>query len=464
MEDVRNALGHRCPAPPDMVAEAMREHHVGLEATDDFAQFPYRDGMHPVGDHFHLQALLAQLFDLRLIRAAFAAQHQQNFEAWGVQCRQTEVNGDLGGSREAASNKVKNSNGGGYLIGRRSSVHGSGRQFACIVGGALTLIFLRYFSAAMTWIPAYLFKTVVKLVQPAELGPGAAYESATPVQVQGGADRQVTGYKAIPKILWTYWNHPQPDFFVHECIQSWRLQCPDYEVRLVHPDNLNQYVETAALPANFLELHPTKQSDWIRLYLVARFGGYWLDASTLLTRSLDWMQEQAGRDTEFTGFFLEKFTTNANSPVIESWAFGAQAGSAFITAWQREFHQALIVEGTQAYLQRLEAQAGWLDIRQNIGDPHYLLIHITAQQVLRGRQYSQLALFKAEDSAYYYHRALRWKWYLLYPQLCRVKGPKVSAPIVKLRGGERRHFTEMFKSHGGAVPGSTWYRALHPEQ
>jgi hypothetical protein len=66
-----------------------------------------------------------------------------------------------------------------------------------------------------------------------------------------------------------------------------------------------------------------------------------------------------------------------------------------------------------------------------------------------------MALFKAEDSAYYYHHALRWKWYLLYPQLCRVQGPKISAPIVKLRVG-RRHFTEMFKAHGGqcqAAPG-----------
>ena len=176
------------------------------------------------------------------------------------------------------------------------------------------------------------------------------------------------------------------------------------------------------------------------------------------------MLATASTNVEFVGFYLEKFTTNVHMPVIESWAFGALAGSGFITAWQREFHQALIAEGTEAYLQRLQAQPDWGEIRQNIGDPHYLLIHITAQQVLRRKQYSSLALFKAEDSAYYYHQALRWKWYLLYPQLCRAQGPKISAPIVKLRGGERRHFAEMFKSHGGAVPGSTWHRALNPEQ
>ena len=315
---------------------------------------------------------------------------------------------------------------------------------------------------AMTRIPAHLFKSVLKLVQPQTLKSSAVYSDARPVSIMGEAVATEVG--AIPKILWTYWNQSQPDSFVLECIQSWHLQCPDYEVRLVHPGNLAEFVEPGALPAQFQALHPTKQSDWLRLYLVAMHGGFWLDASTLLTRSLNWMQAGVSTDAELVGFYLEKFTTNVRMPVIESWAFGALAGGGFITAWQREFHQALIVEGTEAYLQRLQAQPDWGEIRQNIGDPHYLLIHITAQQVLRRKQYSSLALFKAEDSAYYYHHALRWKWYLLYPQLCRAQGPKISAPIVKLRGGERRHFAEMFKSHGGAVPGSTWHRALNPEQ
>jgi hypothetical protein len=174
------------------------------------------------------------------------------------------------------------------------------------------------------------------------------------------------------------------------------------------------------------------------------------------------MQAAADSRTEFVGFYLEKFTTQVQTPVIESWAFGALAGSDFIVAWQREFHQALIVEGTEAYLQRLQARSDWAGIRQNIGDPHYLLIHVTAQQVLRQRQYSRMALFKAEDSAYYYHHALRWKWYLLYPQLCRVQGPKISAPIVKLRGGEAA-FHGNVQSPRRAVPGSTWHRALNPE-
>lgn len=308
----------------------------------------------------------------------------------------------------------------------------------------------------MTRIPASLFKGVLQLVQPSNLKGSAGYATPAPVML-AGKEHVLEEFQGIPRILWTYWNQIQPDAFVRECIDSWRLQCPDYEVRLVHPGNLQSYVAAGDLPAQFAQLHPTKQSDWLRLYLVAHHGGFWLDASTLLTASLDWMQAPPDAAVEFVGFYLEKFTREVRLPVIESWAFGARPGSAFITAWQREFHQALVVEGTQEYLKR---QQDLPALQQGIEDPHYLLIHITAQKVLRSQAFTRMALYKAEDTAYYYHRALRWKWYLLYPQLCLVGAPKVSAPIVKLRGGERRHFTEMFGLHGGAVPGSIWHRAF----
>ena len=98
----------------------------------------------------------------------------------------------------------------------------------------------------------------------------------------------------IPKTIWTYWNQSGLDPFVQQCVDSWRRQCPDHQVIVVTPENLGQYVASGDLPAAFAELHPTKQSDWLRLYLVAHHGGYWFDATTLLTAPLDWMSACPG--------------------------------------------------------------------------------------------------------------------------------------------------------------------------
>lgn len=71
----------------------------------------------------------------------------------------------------------------------------------------------------------------------------------------------------------------------------------------------------------------------------------------------------------------------------------------------------------------------------------------------------RLSLFYAEDTAFFYQKVLHWKWYLLYPRLCLVQGESLPAPLIKLRGGERRHFAQMFVLHGEAVPGSIGQRA-----
>lgn len=309
-------------------------------------------------------------------------------------------------------------------------------------------------------IPVPLFQYALKLVQPVALRQGASF-LPPPAESIGHAQPFAEQQVRIPQRIWTYWNHAHPDKFVLQCIQSWHHQCPDYEVLLVHPGNLDSYVPAAQLPPQFAQLHPTKQSDWLRLFLVANQGGYWLDASTLLTQSLNWMSASTGCNAHFVGFYLEKFTQDMQFPVIESWAFGATAQSAFMNAWQKEFHYALIEQGTEAYLRDLQMRPDWPALKQGIRDPHYLLIHITAQKVLRDLPLQEnLALFKAEDSAYFYHHRLHWKWYLLYPQLCLAPCPSAISPIVKLRGGERRHFMEMQALHGPAKPHSLWTRAF----
>ena len=265
---------------------------------------------------------------------------------------------------------------------------------------------------------------------------------------------------AIPRRIWSYWNTQTSDADVAQCIANWRTQCPDYEIHVLNGANLADHVPPEHLPPGFAQLHPTKQSDWLRLYLVRRHGGYWLDATTLLTQPLDWMDAaRRAQGAEFVGFFLEGFTHDPRYPVVESWIFGAPAQTPFVGAWQEEFHHALIEQGTDAYLQALRSEPHAAQLLQGIADPQYLLIHVAAQRVLRRDNAFRLALFKAEDTAFFHQKAVGWKWYLLYPRLCLAAAQEPTAPLIKLRGGERRHFAELFELHGGPAPGSIWQRA-----
>jgi hypothetical protein len=312
-------------------------------------------------------------------------------------------------------------------------------------------------------IPASLLRIAYRLVTLVRPDSGHSYPAQPAVTVfqggQTGAGARAQA-SAIPQRIWSYWNTEVPDPVVRQCIANWRTQCPDFEVHVVNSANLATYVPPADLPPGFAQLHPTKQSDWLRLYLVRHHGGYWLDATTLLTQPLDWLEKlRQAQDTEFVGFFLQGYTQDAGYPIVESWAFGAAPHSPFVSAWQEEFHRALIVQGPTPYLQALRHQPDGAAMLQGIPDPQYLLIHVTAQQVLRRHNAYRLALLKAEDTAFFYQKAVRWKWYLLYPRLCLVRAEADAAPLVKLRGGERRHFVEMFAQHGRPLQGSIWQRA-----
>lgn len=306
---------------------------------------------------------------------------------------------------------------------------------------------------------------VLSRLQPRRAAPYPASPQVLVYENKGQQDVAVAeSSRTIPKKIWSYWHQAEPDAFVSRCIANWRTHCPDFEVQVLNQHTVQDYVPAHDLPQGFERLNPVKQSDWIRLYLVSRYGGYWVDATIVLTQSLSWLEAlRAQHEAEFAGFYLGGYTHAPRCPVIENWAFGAAAGTPFVTAWHKEFHHALFEVGTEAYLASLQSQPDYAELLQGIPDPVYLLGHVTAQRVLRQGHHSlRLALLKAEDTAFFYQKALRWKWYLLYPRLCLVPADPHIAPLVKLRGGERRHFTQLFAQHGDPLPGSLWDKACRP--
>lgn len=95
----------------------------------------------------------------------------------------------------------------------------------------------------------------------------------------------------MPKIIWTCWwqgtqNMPP---VVKRSIESVRKYCPDYEVRVVTSDNMKDYIE---LPDYIIQKHKkgyisrTHLSDILRVSLLAKYGGFWMDATVFLTAPL----------------------------------------------------------------------------------------------------------------------------------------------------------------------------------
>lgn len=240
---------------------------------------------------------------------------------------------------------------------------------------------------------------------------------------------------AIPNVIWTYWNQDTIPPIVQKCIESWRKQNPDFKVNVVFRSTLHEYLPNLQLDTLSWNDSPARESDIVRLNLLAQYGGYWCDASTLMTDPLDF---NVLPQTQFIGYWLEGFTTNIKYPVIESWFFATVPGGTFITAWRDAFMGLSDCESVDVCIER--AMLSGVDL-QNISKSlrNYLYIHVAAQYALQkvmaeNEIKSTMAFFKAEDGPYKYLVDAKWDPKTAAESICADRSKK----IYKLRSHERK--------------------------
>lgn len=247
----------------------------------------------------------------------------------------------------------------------------------------------------------------------------------------------VPNAQGIPRIIWAFWTGAaQPDL-IRRCFDNWRRMCPQFDIRILDEDSVRGYVD--AIPAELHQASAPKRADWVRAELLKRHGGIWLDASTILTTSLDWViDEQARTQSDYVGFYLEQFTSDAAFPVIENWFMAAPPASPFVVDLQHEFTTRVVSGSNEAYIEQLREEGIYEQLRQQIFSPEYLSMHLAIQYVMRKRGGYRVALARAEDGPFLYHVASGWSRGILKVQLMMRPAARRMPPMVKLRKPDRK--------------------------
>lgn len=141
-----------------------------------------------------------------------------------------------------------------------------------------------------------------------------------------------TQSRAQPKIIWMYWDAPleaAPEV-VRLSVSSWQALNPDYEVRLLSDDNIQQVLGfdfLAAFELSTVRLNPAIKADVLRLYLLSRYGGVWADSTTFcLTPLSQWLPVALGE----LGFFTFR-QSKAPARPMEVWFIAAVQGREIVT-------------------------------------------------------------------------------------------------------------------------------------
>ena len=113
----------------------------------------------------------------------------------------------------------------------------------------------------------------------------------------------------------------------------------------IHDKRVIDIIENKNLSNNHI-------SDLIRVCLIEKYGGIYLDASIILLRSLDWIYELDDK-YDFIMYKNTDHSTNDEKPVIESWFIAAKPKCKFMTLVKEKSIEVFSNNDLQEELQKL---------------------------------------------------------------------------------------------------------------
>lgn len=269
-------------------------------------------------------------------------------------------------------------------------------------------------------------------------------------------------FEPAPKKIYTYWNNNDVPDFIKKCVANWKRMNPDYEVILVVPSNLDNYVNKNSLPENFDILTPQRQSDWIRLYLIKNYGGTWLDASIILTKPLSDLEEiQRINDSEGLGFYLP--SSSRYTPHIETWFIMAKPGQKFISAWFTEFDKVCRKYGNDGasylgHLQKTYSNDLYHKMVSNRYNPAYLTVYVVSQKLMLIDDLVPYHLESSDKYGFYYQNEV-YGWNHVDHLFIDNKDRYIPS-MIKLINKERKMVIEYIEDENPIDPNSIYAKFI----
>jgi hypothetical protein len=116
-----------------------------------------------------------------------------------------------------------------------------------------------------------------------------------------------------------------------------------YKIHLLNNKNINDYIED--VPDYFSLLCPPHQADFVRVNVICKYGGIWLDSDTLVLDSLDSLFDYID---DKNGFFIKE-----NNGILWNGIFGSKPNTPLMCEWKKQMKSVLDVK---------KQHIGWTDI------------------------------------------------------------------------------------------------------
>lgn len=193
----------------------------------------------------------------------------------------------------------------------------------------------------------------------------------------------------LPKDIYCYWDKPN-NKLIEAHINTWTRNIPkDWTIHFITKKNILTYVDIDFYN-KFKNLPSFRFSDFLRLYLLQKNGGVWMDSSTIMINGnfLDnYWNEMNNKKSDILLYEFYDHSLPGN-PYLENWFFMAPKNSPFITDVYNEFEKAYDMDFLEYKKKVLIPN---INLENTIGydeDNTYHLQHAIIQYLLKKNKYS----------------------------------------------------------------------------
>jgi len=214
----------------------------------------------------------------------------------------------------------------------------------------------------------------------------------------------------LPKKVWSYWNEEKFPPLIEKIIRNNKKTLVGWDFTTLHDKNIHDYIPKEDFPQKYDTLAPAHKSDWIRLYLLKKYGGLWLDASLIINDggAIDTLyRESCEKKSQYTGFYKhtdKKGDTGKIPKWIENWFILAPLDSPIINSWFIEFTRAIDI-GFDNYKIKMDEEK--IDISWGSGATYHTA-YFALQKVVQENPNESMIIKDSLESMYKINYECKW--------------------------------------------------------
>jgi len=240
----------------------------------------------------------------------------------------------------------------------------------------------------------------------------------------------------LPKIIWVYWHDGDKiPSCVQDIIKYNTAVVKEWKINFLFDSTLQEYIPNKDMPS-FAKIKPTQKSDWIRLYLLEKYGGCWCDASVIINdkHAFDALRNDSiEKKSLFTGFYNGTFCTKNKFCHVETSFILAPKNSSVIKAWRKEFENAINM-GFYRYKRMIKKNkklnlkniySNYYDVYLTVFACFYRLSEYFNQEIK-----DHFILYNADDSIFKLQKECKWDNKCIHQKLKNKDAKKI--PYIKL--------------------------------